>query len=208
MGARRRFDAFAKEKSGFRAHYTDDGESTLVATKDAKGLDIEAVSKLPEPVYSDRNAFTTVHVPFAAWISFGPTGREHFEPSAAPMVARLGSDMLLRVEDDGRKERARGPLGRDEPLVVEIGHRDQKTASCRLTFKDWASQLSTEPAGPSAGSPPQNAIELSSKGDEVSLVFSLARPDGEGWPAAVGHAAGTYENRVRVDTSMDAPRPH
>ncbi len=215
FGPRRKFEAFAKEKNGFRARYTDDGVSSLVATKDAKGLDIEAVSKLDAVVYSHLNAFTLIHVPFETTVSFSPTGQERFPvepsdyPSGRPMqLAYLGADIAFHVvrASDAEKgpytELAKGHLGRDEPLAIEIRHKDGSPGTCKLTFKDWAAQVSTEPS-PSAGwGVPQNSIQLISRGNEALIVLTLAETGpGRGWHS-VGHAEGTYRNRIRVDTMM------
>ena len=142
FGPRRKFEAFLKEKNGFRAFYTDDGTTSLVATKDAKGLEIEAVSKLPRAVYSHLNAFTTIYVPFETSLSFSATASDKLviEPADFPgggplSFAYLGPDMAFHVvrASDAEKgpftELAKGRLGRDEPLAIEIPsqgreHRD------------------------------------------------------------------------------------
>ncbi|MBX3210850.1 MAG: hypothetical protein KF850_02320 [Labilithrix sp.] len=220
FGPRRTFEAFAKEKSGFRARYADDGETSLVATKDAKGLDIEAVSRLPRAVYSHLNAFATIYVPFEAAVAFGPTGRERFDvepedyPAGRPLrFAYLGADVafhVVRASESANgpyEELASGRLGRDEPLAIEIGHRDGGAGSCKLTFADWTSQVSTEPS-PSAGwGVPQNSIQLHARGKEALIVLTLAETGvGRGFQS-VGHAPGVYRNRIRVDTVMTAAPP-
>jgi hypothetical protein len=222
FGPRRRFDAFLKEKNGFRAHYMDDGETSLVATKDAKGLDIEAVSKLEHPVHSHRNAFTTIHVPFEAAVSFSSTGPQRFaidpvedENRRAMQIGYLGADIafhVVRAETDGFAETkspytelAKGHLAREEPLAIEIHHTDGSPGSCKITFKDWAPQASTEPS-PSAGwGLPQNSIQLVAHGKEALIVLTLAETGpGRSW-LSVGHREGVYRNRIRVDTVMTAP---
>lgn len=220
FGPRRQFEAFAKEKNGFRARYADDGESTLVATKDPKGLDIEAVSRLPRPVHSHLNAFSTIYVPFEATVAFGPTGQERFAvepddyPAGRPLrFAYLGADIAFHVvraseaANGPYTELAKGRLGRDEPLTIEIRHRDGSAGICTLTFADWTSQVSTEPS-PSAGwGVPQNSIQLHARGKEALIVLTLAETGvGRGWQS-VGHAEGVYKNRVRVDTVMTEPPP-
>ncbi|MDF2696260.1 MAG: hypothetical protein K0S65_4643, partial [Labilithrix sp.] len=219
FGTRRKFDGFLKETNGFRAHYTDDGETSLVATKDAKGLDIEALSKLSHPVFSHLNAFTMIHVPFETSLSFSATGPERFSveqaddpPGRPQQLAYLGADIafhVIRTTESNRAgpytELAKGHLGRDEPLAIEIRHKDGSSGSCRLTFKDWASQVSTEPS-PSAGwGVPQNSIQFVAHGKEAMIVLTLAETGpGRGW-LSVGHAEGTYKNRIRVDTVMTEP---
>ncbi|MBX3221236.1 MAG: hypothetical protein KF795_12005 [Labilithrix sp.] len=219
FGPRRKFDAFFKEKNGFRAHYTDDGVTSLVATKDAKGLDVEAVSKLPRAVYSHLNAFATVYVPFEAAVSFGPTGQETFDvepedyPAGRPLrFAYLGADIAFHVvraseaANGPYAELAKGRLGRDEPLTIELRHRDGSAGTCKLTFKDWAAQVSTEPS-PAGWGLPQNSIQLHARGKEALIVLTLAETGpGRGW-YSVGHAEGTYKNRIRVDTVMTEAPP-
>jgi hypothetical protein len=220
FGPHRKLDGFLKEKSGFRAHYTDDGESSLIATKDAKGLDIEATSKLPRAIHSRLNAFATIHVPFETSLSFSPTGKAKFaidsaDESAASQLhfAYLGPDLVFRMVRSSNAgpgqytELARGHLGRDEPLTIEIRHKDGSTGTCRLTFKDWSSQLSTEPSPAGGPGIPQNSIQLVPRGKETSILLTLAEPGpGRGWQS-VGHAEGTYKNRIRVDTVMTEPPP-
>ena len=213
FGPRRKFDGFEKERNGFRAHYTDDGETSLVATRDAKGLDIEAISRLPRPIYSHLNAFTTIHVPFEATIAFGPTGPREFplEPhdGRPRQLAYLGADIVFHVVRAAEEEKgpftelARGHLGRDESLTIVLRHEDGSPGSCRLTFKDWAPQLSTEPSPTAGWGFPQNSIQFSSRGKEGFIVLALAETGpGRGW-LSVAHDEGTYRNRVRVDTAMD-----
>jgi len=214
FGPRRKLEAFAKGKNGFSARYSDDGETSLVATRDAKGIDIEAVSTLPRPVYSHLNTFTTIHVPFEATIVFGPTAPREFpiEPMDYPtgrpaQLAYLGADMAFHVvrAEDAEKgpytEIAKGHLGRDEPLTIELRRKDGTSGSCRLTFADWAAQVSTEPSPTAGWGLPQNSIQFFTRGgSEAVIVLTLAETGpGRGWQS-VGHAEGTYRNRIRIET--------
>jgi hypothetical protein len=111
------------------------------------------------------------------------------------LEGRLGPDL------DFTFGAAKGHLGRDEALVVEIGHRDETNkATCRLTLRDWAAQVSTARDA--------NLVEFSARRNanadetETTLILSLARPAKDGWPIPAGHAEGTYRNRIRVDTVM------
>jgi hypothetical protein len=210
LAPRRRFNAFIKEKDGFRAHYTDDGETTFTATKDGKGLEIEAVTRLDAPVYARVSAFTTIHAPFRASILLGPFEKPIDVDEGVESFAYLGSDLALHVarlepEASGGtpyREVGRGKLARDEALAIELRRADGATGTCRLTFKDWTTQLSTEPS-PSAGfGIPQNAIQLSRKANDTAIVLSLATASIGRGSATVGHTAGTYRNRIRVDTAM------
>lgn len=215
FGPRRSLERFAKTPKGFRAQYRDDGESTLVAARDKVGLDLEAISTLPSPVYSHLNAFTTLHFSFDAALSFGPTGQARFpiEPSDYPSgrpahLAALGRDLVFRVlrARDAEKgpftELGAGRLGRDEPLSIEIHPeqaKDAKDKGCRLIFEDWAAQVSTEPSPTAGWGLPQNSVQFFSRGGEALVLLTLAETGpGRGYDS-VGHAAGTYRNRLRVE---------
>ena len=80
---------------------------------------------------------------------------------------------------------------------------DEGRAVGRLSFLDWSAQVSTQ-LSPTAGwGVPENAIEFSLAGDEpsspASLFITLAATSvGRGWNS-VGHAAGSYGNRIMVE---------
>jgi hypothetical protein len=213
FGARRTNTWYSATAGGFRAHYTDDGDSTLVAQRDKTGaLDIEAISKLPRPVYAHLDTFTAIHVSFPATIAFSPTAEARFaiEPADYPagrptQLAWLGDDLVLHVAraHDAEKgpfdEIARGRLLRDETLVIEIRPTDAPTTGCRFAFKDWASQVSTEPSPTAGCGVPQNSIQFFSRGGESYVILTLAETGpGRGYDS-VGHAEGTYRNRLRVE---------
>ncbi len=72
---------------------------------------------------------------------------------------------------------------------------------CALTFRDFASQLSTA-LSPTAGwGVSQNAIEFALDrpgGTNATLWLTLAGTSvGRGWDS-VGHAAGCYRNRITI----------
>lgn len=211
--SRRKFEAFAKDKSGFRARYSGDGDATVVATKDARGLEIDAVTTVPSPVFAQRALLASVHIPFAANVILAPFGKEPLALGETGVRVWYGRDMQLHLSKPLGKaplrpafqELMRAPLGRDEPLVVDVQHRDVTdpkstiATSCRLVFKDWTSQLSAlpSPIAPVA----QNAIVVVAL--EASTVIALVLAEGP-QPAAITLAAGTYRNRIRVDTTMQS----
>lgn len=211
-GSHRKLARYVKTPTGFGAAYIDDGESTLLAIKDLNGLDVEATSTLRAPVYSHLNAFTMVHVPFEATLAFSPTAATRFAiepadyPSGRPVqLAYLGADLTFRVvrADDAEKgpysELANGHLARGEPLTLEIRPRDHDDGGCRLIFKDWSAQLSTEPSPTAGWGVPQNSIQFFAQGSQGLVVLTLAETGpGRGFDS-VGHAAGTYRNRLRVE---------
>lgn len=96
---------YTKTPTGLRASYTDDGDSTLVVTKDKSGaVDVEALTRLAAPVYAHLDTWTTVHVSFDATVTFGPTAttRFSFEPADCPagrpmQLAYLGEDLAFHV---------------------------------------------------------------------------------------------------------------
>jgi hypothetical protein len=214
LGRRRTLAHYAKTPNGFRASYTDDGETTLVATRDKNGLglDLEAISKLSAPVYSHLNTWTTIHVAFETSLAFGPTGAMRFSvqpadyPSGRPMqLAYLAEDLSFRVvrardaEKGPFSELAKGHLGRDEALTLEIRPRDEKDKGCRLVFKDWSAQVSTDESPTAGWGVPQNSVQFFSRDGESLIFLALAETGpGRGFDS-VGHAAGTYRNRVRVE---------
>jgi len=208
---------YTKTANGLRASYTDDGESTLVVTKDKSGaVDIEALTRLPVPVYAHLDTWTTIHLSFDATVSFGPTGptRFSFEPADYPtgrpmQLAYLGEDLAFHVvrAHDAEKgpfaELAAGHLTRDEGLTIEIRPRGDKAPDrdrgCRLVFKDWSAQLSTEPSPTAGWGLPQNSIQFFARDSDSVIVLALAETGpGRGYDS-VGHAAGTYRNRLRVE---------
>lgn len=214
-GSHRKLSHYVKTPTGFRAAYMDDGESTLVAVKDKNGLglEVDALSKLASPVYSRVGAWTTIHVPFEATLSFGPTAPARFpievagsSPEGSAQLAYLGADLAFRVvrsHQAGKgpfSEVAKGRLGRDEPLILELRPRDDaRDKGCRLVFKDWSSQLSTEPSPTVGWGLPQSSIQFFSRDGEGLVVLSLADTGPGSAEGSVGHAEGTYRNRLRVE---------
>lgn len=188
-----------------------DERRTLAVHRDADGIDIDAISELPAPVYSHLNSFTSIEVPFEASVSFGPTGATRFliEPADYPSgrptkLAYLDAQLGFHVvrSNDAEKgpftELAGGHLGRGDALTLELRPRDDSDAGCRITFQDWSAQVSTE-ASPTAGwGVPQGSIEFFSNGTGLVLLTLADTGPGRGFDS-VGHAGGTYRNRVRVE---------
>lgn len=191
-----------------RSAFTDDGQSTLAVRRDPGGVDIEAIASLSAPVYAHLTSFTSITIPFDATVSFGPTGATTFPiepadyPSGRPIrLAYMDAEGAFHVAlaDDAEKgpfrELAAGRLGRGEPLVLELHARN---SGCRLTFLDWSSQASTE-ASPTAGwGVPQGSIQFFSRGSGLVLLTLADTGPGRGFDS-VGHAAGTYRNRIRIE---------
>ena len=80
---------------------------------------------------------------------------------------------------------------------------DNGHAACTIEFDDWADQAGTA-LSPTAGwGLPVNAIEFSRLGDPLessaAIWLTLAATSvGRGWDS-VGHTAGTYRNRMRIE---------
>ena len=94
--------------------------------------------------------------------------------------------------------------GRLEPSShLKITFCDDNRAIADLNLLDWSAQASTQ-LSPTAGwGVPENAIEFSLSGNEpastASIFITLAGTSvGRGWDS-VGHAAGTYRNRIAIE---------
>jgi hypothetical protein len=95
---------------------------------------------------------------------------------------------------------AEGRMNRADALTMTF--YDQDRAVYEVTLRDWAAQAGVQ-LSPTAGYRlPVNAIEFSIDGDNdrasAGMFITLAATSvGRGWDS-VGHAAGTYRNRVTV----------
>ena len=184
---------------------------------------LDASTRLEEPVFSHLNSFCTITVAGAdrLFLSFSPCPGESIEvlPFDYPVgrPARLayldaGGGFNIVEASSGEKgpfrRLAGGSLRRDEPLTVTLHDGDRP--ACRITFEDWAAQAGTA-LSPTAGwGLPVNAIEFSRSEGHSSrnayIFVTLAGTSvGRGWDS-VGHAAGTYRNRMRIETLREAHR--
>lgn len=204
-----------------RAGYVDDGESSLDVTRDPTtgAIDIAATSTLPAAVYSHLNTSLQLHVAGhrKLAISFSPCPEAVVEfttqdgrPSRLAYVDATGRFHVVEASQGEKgpfRPIASGPLAPGEPLTLTL--LDEGRPALSITLHDWSAQASTE-LSPTAGwGLPQNAIEFSLSGDgprsAASIYVTLAATSvGRGFDS-VGHAAGTYVNRVTVRTSDDAP---
>jgi hypothetical protein len=193
------------QHSSLAVHRIDSGEG------DVASAELEAVSRLDDPVYAHLDSFARIDFDFRATIAFSTTGATQFPieesdyPTGRPTkLAYLGDDDVLRVvrANDGEKgpyhELAHGALRRGEPIAIELRPLGE-AGGCRFVFADWSAQVSTE-LSPTAGwGVPQNAIEFFAGGRASLVALSLASTGpGRGFDS-VGHAAGTYRNRVRIE---------
>ncbi|MSR60586.1 MAG: hypothetical protein EXS05_23585 [Planctomycetaceae bacterium] len=203
---------------GWEAAYADDGRSVLrvTASADEQGLQIEAFSRLDAPIYSHLNTFSEVLIRGhrALFLSFSPCPDNRFKVESADYP--LGRPTRLAYVDaadvfhvvqaaSGEKgpfhELARGTLHRSEPLSITLW--DEETPVGRIVMADWSAQASRS-LSPTAGwGLPMNAIEfrlLSDDAESMAAIWvTLAGTSvGRGWDS-VGHSAGVYRNRLRVE---------
>lgn len=178
--------------------------------------EIAALSQLAEPVYSHLNSYTTISVRGHKRLTLGfspcPTVHVAAEPADYPVgrparfayleaVGRFHVVEASSGEKGPFRELAGGPLARTEPLGITLYDSGRPVAT--IVFKNWAAQASVD-LSPTAGwGVPMNSIEFSRSGnaltDSVEIWLSLAATSvGRGWDS-VGHRAGTYANRVRLE---------
>ncbi len=183
---------------------------------DGHAVQVEAVTRLERRVYSHLNSFcdVTVHGHRKLALEFSPCPGAVIEvrpfdyPVGRPArFAFLDDHATFRVVEAETGEKgpyrllASGRLERGEPLSITLV--DQGRPAGRITLEDWARQLDFS-LSPTAGwRVPVNAIEFSLSGDapesSASIFVTLAGTSvGRGWDC-VGHAAGTYRNRIRFE---------
>lgn len=215
-GPPRKLTALRQEDRRPAASYRDDTNSVLLAVaSEAEVTTIESATRLERPIYSHLNSFAafTIHGCRDPAVSFSPCPDVlvAVEPSDYPVgrplrLAYVDKEDIFHVVSakSGEKgpfsEFGRGPLPRAEPLTITI--YDGRRSVFSITLDDWASQAGRS-LSPTAGwGLPVNAIEFSRVGGADSGTFTIwttlaATSVGRGWDS-VGHAAGTYRNRIRV----------
>jgi hypothetical protein len=200
------------------ARYRDDGESVLVIRPLAAdaGLEVEAFSRLPAPIFTHQNSFASLVIRGhrRLTLSFSPAPQERVEP--LPFDYPAGRPLRLGYLDgagrfhvaeasNGEKgpfsELAAGRLGSDAPLGITL--YDEGAPACRVTLDDFARQADTQPSPTAGWGLPANDISFSrDEGgpDAAVRLFATLAATGTGRGIdTVGHAAGTYRNRVRVE---------
>jgi hypothetical protein len=189
-----------------------------------QALSVMTVTQLDHPVYSHLNSFCDFEIRGHRRLSleFSPCPgipievRRFDYPIGRPArFAYLDRQGAFRVVEASSGEKGpyralvSGALGRDEPLSITL--IDQGRPKARITLADWAGQADTS-LSPTAGwGVPVNAIEfsLSDDGPEspASIFVTLAGTSvGRGWDC-VGHAAGTYRNRILFETVDQSRKP-
>jgi hypothetical protein len=213
-----RLRSASRDENGLSLGYAADHDSTLqVGPDDGYGpIVLEAKGRLTRPVQSHLNSFCDIEVTGhkRLALSFSPCSDQLVEvrpadyPFGRPLrFAYLDASGGFHVVEgtSGEKgpfhELAGGRLGRSEPLTITL--HDGEAAVARIVLEDWPAQVGTT-LSPTAGwGAPVNAIEFSLDGDDPSsraaIYVTLAGTSvGRGWDC-VGHAAGTYRNRMRIE---------
>ena len=185
---------------------------SVTRTTSSGAIEIDAVTRVPAPVYSHLNSFLTLaasRLRGTPSISFPCAGDTRVQiragqyPFGAPYrLAYLGADGMFRVVEaySGEKgpftELAGGPLERGAPLSFTLW--DDARPFLDVTLHDWSTQASTQ-LSPTAGwGLPENSLQLDREGDRIFIYVTLASTSvGRGFDS-VGHAPGAYRNRVRL----------
>jgi hypothetical protein len=207
-------------------HYTGQEPAVLRFRRPAADrLDIDAITELAQPVYSHLNSYC--HLQIAGHrrlsLSFSPCPTAHIEVTAfdypvgrPERFAYLEADGEFHVVEAHSGEKgpytdlAHGPMHPGEPLTIVLYDQDQAVA--RVTLADWSAQAGMQ-LSPTAGwGVPVNAIEfslLANPPDSPAGVWiNLACTSvGRGWDS-IGHAAGAYGNRVRIEPAAPEPPPN
>lgn len=193
--------------------FDDSGATTLFANASGDALSLEAASRLDADVYSHLNTFTEIHVAGHRKLSvaFSPCAGTPIaltpQDASPARFAYVDADEVFHVVEASSAEKgpfdpiaAGGRLSRNDPLTMTLFDEGRPIATIML--RDWARQASTA-LSPTAGwGMPQNAIEFSLNGasdrSAASFYITLAATSvGRGFDS-VGHAAGTYVNRIEI----------
>jgi hypothetical protein len=183
---------------------------------DSKEISIDAATTLKRPVFSHLNSFCDLEVRGhrRLFLGFSPCPEARIE--VLPFDYPVGRPARFAYVDECRRfvvveassgekgpfrTLAEGRLEPSRPLTITL--YDEGRTAGRVTLEDWSAQLSTQ-LSPTAGwNVPVNAIEFSLAGTSpsspASIFFTLAGTSvGRGWDC-VGHAAGAYRNRMRIE---------
>ena len=183
---------------------------------------IEAVTDVPNAVYSHLNSFALVSISGHQEIELGfsPHPEQRFTvkpydyPEGRPIqFAYLNAkgEFQVAIASNGEKGPFRvlasGPVDRDQTLEIVIYDAGEPAFSVRL--EDWLAQASTA-LSPTAGwGIPTNGIEFYREDDRpgstVTISFTLASTSvGRGFDT-VGHSPGRYRNRMTIGFWRDTP---
>jgi len=217
IGPPRELLGYAGTPRRAQVDYRADGRLRLEVRATADGAELDAWAELPRPVYSHLNTFTELHVQGEPGrplrLVFSPCPETPIEvrladyPVGAPArLAYRAADGGFRVVEAQSAEKgpfralAEGPLG-DGPLTITVLSGDAPRGT--IVLHDWARQAGTA-LSPTAGwGLPVNAVEFQLLQVEPPVLgawITLAGTSvGRGWDS-VGHAAGTYRNRITLSS--------
>lgn len=224
IGPQRFLRAIQQGPSQLELAYSDDDASVLRirSSGESRAIGMEASSRFPKAIWSHLNSFSEILVMGhrKLLVSFSPCPDQRIEvkpmdyPAGRPeRIAWLASGDLFQVveahsgEKGPYRQLATGTLTRQQPLSMTL--YDEQTPIYRITFDDFAAQASTQPSPTGGYGAPENAIEFRLEGDDpasiASFIMTLASTSvGSGYDS-VGHAAGTYRNRVLIEPLMPPP---
>ncbi len=205
------FAGRVRDGAGWKLYYKDEDMSVLGVSSHDGVVELDASSRLPQPIFSHVNSSAEVAVSghTKLTVAFSPAPDKHIELAVATGAARfayLDANDTFHVMQATTRQRgpftelASGPLKRGDPLVVTL--YDGGKVAFTITLADWSAQASTA-LSPTAGSGiAVNAIELLRAGEPDSapalITFSLADTSIGRGTMTVGHAAGVYRNRIRI----------
>ncbi|WP_165219440.1 hypothetical protein [Aquisphaera insulae] len=220
-GPEPRFEGMSERPDGtrdLRYRFPGLGSARLeVAVGPAEGqARIDAATTIDRPVDSHLNSFCGVEVRGhrRLFLEFSPCQGVRVEvlpfgyPSGRPLrFAFVDATRRFAVVEASSGEKgpfrtlAEGRLEPGDPLTITL--HDEDRAAGRLTLRDWSAQLDVTPSPTAGWGAPANAIEFSLQSTEpnspASIFVTLAATSvGRGWDC-VGHAAGTYRNRLEIE---------
>jgi hypothetical protein len=217
-----RLTSAVQNEGGLTLHYRADYDASLQVGPNAGNgpIVMEATARLTHPIDSHLNSFCDIEVSGhkRLALSFSPCSDQRIEVRSADYP--VGRPLRFAYLDaaggfhvvEGRsgekgpfRELAGGRLSRSEPLTITL--HDGDAAVARVTLDDWPAQVGTV-LSPTAGwDAPVNAIEFSLGGDapnaRAAIYVTLAGTSvGRGWDC-VGHAVGTYRNRMKIESLVE-----
>jgi hypothetical protein len=214
-------------KDTLRLDYQDednDVETLRVHSSTQPGtVALEAYTQLAKPVYSHLNSYCTLKLlgdtPLSVAFSPCPDVRiavrpwGDFKGGLLRFAYRDAMDGFHVVEADSNDkgpfhELASGKLTRHDPLRITVYEGER--AACHLTLEDWSAQVA-DGLSPCAGyGLPANAIEfsryLAEPTGSCTLSLSLAATAVGRGRDSVGHGAGIYRNRMRIQGCDEGTR--